>query len=204
MSSIKFLLAATLCITIAAPTLADNTTLDAIKSDAEENARTHTYDQRGLVATTKRLFGDASSSMASAIENAVDKYGKPNGYIAGEELSAAFIGGIRYGRGVMTRKLPDGSEDITEVHWQGPSAGYDFGASAAKSFFLVYDLKEPSDIFQRFPAVDGNFYLGPGVGVTYKHGDGITLVPVRAGLGFRAGANVGYVHFTREPSWIPF
>ncbi|MBL8631062.1 MAG: DUF1134 domain-containing protein [Rhodospirillaceae bacterium] len=174
------------------------------KISATHNAEKHTYDRHGLIATTERLFGDASSGMAGAIEDAVAKHGKPNGYIVGEEVSAAFFGGVRYGRGVLTRKHADGTEEAMELHWQGPSAGYDFGASAAKSFFLVYDLKESDDILQRFPAVDGNFYLGPGVGVTYKRMDGITLVPVRAGLGLRGGANVGYVHFTREASWIPF
>ncbi len=181
-----------------------NSTGAALRIEADAHASKHAYDQRGLIATTKRLFGDASSGMASAIEDAVHQYGTPNGYIAGEELSAAFIGGAKYGRGVLTRKLTDGTEETTEVHWQGPSVGYDFGASASKSFFLVYGLNASDDLFHRFPSIDGNFYLGPGAGVTYKRDNGITLVPVRAGLGLRAGASVGYVHFTRESSWIPF
>jgi hypothetical protein len=165
---------------------------------------TKKFDRRGLVETAERFFGDASSGIAEAIEDAVDAYGTPNAYIAGEELSVAFVGGVRYGRGTLTRKLEDETERTSELYWQGPSAGYDFGASAAKSFFLVYGLKNPDDLLQRFPAVEGNFYLGPGLGLTYKRSDGITLVPVRAGLGVRAGASVGYVHFTREQSWLPF
>ena len=31
-----------------------------------------------------------------------------------------------------------------------------------------------------------------------------TLAPIRTGVGLRAGANLGYLHYTSEASWIPF
>ncbi len=30
------------------------------------------------------------------------------------------------------------------------------------------------------------------------------IIPVRLGVGFRLGANVGYLKFTDSPTWNPF
>ena len=32
----------------------------------------------------------------------------------------------------------------------------------------------------------------------------IVLVPIRSGVGFRLGANIGYLKFTPKPTWNPF
>jgi hypothetical protein len=32
----------------------------------------------------------------------------------------------------------------------------------------------------------------------------IVLVPIRSGVGFRLGANVGYLKFTPQATWNPF
>jgi len=34
--------------------------------------------------------------------------------------------------------------------------------------------------------------------------DNIVLVPIRAGVGLRLGANVGYLKFTDRATWNPF
>ena len=34
--------------------------------------------------------------------------------------------------------------------------------------------------------------------------DHITLAPIRSGVGLRLGANIGYLKYTREPTWNPF
>ena len=43
-----------------------------------------------------------------------------------------------------------------------------------------------------------------GVGVNYQQAGNIVLAPKRTGVGQRAGANVGYLSYTRKPSVIPF
>jgi hypothetical protein len=35
-----------------------------------------------------------------------------------------------------------------------------------------------------------------------KHGD-VTLAVIRSGVGLRLGANVGYMKYTRSPTWNP-
>jgi len=58
-------------------------------------------------------------------------------------------------------------------------------------------------VFKRFPAVDGSLYSVAGVGVNYQRSGDIVQAPIRTGVGLRAGINIGYMHYTREFSWIP-
>ena len=71
-------------------------------------------------------------------------------------------------------------------------------------FVLIYNLRAPDRIFQKFPGVDGSFYLIAGLGVNYMRSNGITLAPMRSGVGLRAGVNAGYVTFTRQQTYNPF
>jgi len=90
-----------------------------------------------------------------------------------------------------------------KVFWQGPSVGFDIGGNASKVFTLIYNLRNTQELFQRYPGVEGSFYFVAGVGVNYQQSGKVILAPIRTGLGLRAGANIGYVHYTKEHSWIP-
>jgi len=39
--------------------------------------------------------------------------------------------------------------------------------------------------------------------VNYQRANGVTLAPVRSGVGLRLGANIGYTSYTRKRSFIP-
>ncbi len=147
-----------------------------------------------------RFFGSVSMGLARAIEYTFQKAGRPNGYILGEEAGGAVIAGVRYGEGTLYTK--DAGE--SRLYWQGPSLGYDFGAEGSKTMVLVYDLKSPGQIYSTFAGVDGSAYFIGGVGVTFLANSQIALAPIRSGLGLRLGANVGYLKYTREPTWNPF
>jgi len=146
------------------------------------------------------FFGSISAGLASVIEYAFQTYGRPNGYILGSEGGAALLAGLRYGDGRLVTKL-DGER---KVYWQGPSVGYDVGLAGSRVMFLVYNLREPDELFARFAGVDGSAYLVGGVGVTFLKKGRLVLAPIRTGLGLRVGANVGYLKFTPKPSINPF
>ena len=74
----------------------------------------------------------------------------------------------------------------------------------AKVFVLVYHLPNSEALFQRFPAVDGSFYYVGGAGINYQQRDNIILAPIRLGVGLRAGASIGYVHYTKTKTLNPF
>ena len=62
----------------------------------------------------------------------------------------------------------------------------------------------PREIYSAFAGVDGSAYLVGGVGVTFLADSHVILAPIRSGLGLRLGANIGYLKYTREPTWNPF
>jgi hypothetical protein len=68
----------------------------------------------------------------------------------------------------------------------------------------IADLNDTDRLYQRFPGVEGSAYFVAGLGVNYQRADGITLAPIRSGVGLRAGANVGYLAYSRQRNWIPF
>ncbi len=158
-----------------------------------------TFDQETILRTATNFFGGTSEGLATVIEKVFSDHGRPSAYIAGDEVSGAIGIGLRYGNG----KLYDKKGRSRQVFWQGPSIGFDLGGNASKAFILVYHLNDNEALFQRFPGVDGSFYLVAGVGVNYQRSGGVILAPIRTGVGLRTGANVGYLHYTKEHSWFP-
>ncbi len=158
------------------------------------------YAPEELVATGHRFFGTVSRGLASVIERAVSQWGQPNGYVLGEEAGGAFIGGLRYGEGMLYTK---NAGDL-KVYWQGPTIGYDFGGEGARTMMLVYNLPATQAIYQRFAGIDGSAYLVGGFGMTALTANDIVLVPIRSGVGLRLGANIGYLKFTPASTWNPF
>lgn len=168
--------------------------------DRESRPRDGTFSMREIVDTGHGFFGSISQGLASVIEYAFKTQGRPNGYILGEDLGGAFVAGLRYGEG----KLYTRDAGTHRVFWQGPSIGYDAGAEGSKVMVLIYNLRDPSDIYQRFGGVAGSAYVVGGVGITFQRRDEMVLAPIRAGLGLRLGANVGYLKYTPRPTWNPF
>lgn len=172
----------------------------AAASPASALDRGGTYTTQELVATGHKFFGTVSGGLASVIEQAVSRYGQPNGYVLGEEGSGAIIGGLRYGEGQLNTR----DRGKTKVYWQGPSIGWDFGGEGSRTMMLIYNLPSVEGLYQRFGGVDGSAYFVGGFGMTALVADRIYVVPVRAGLGVRLGVNLGYLKFTPNATWNPF
>lgn len=159
-----------------------------------------TYSVEEITAKAKGFFGDTTEGLAKAIEKVFKDHGRPNAYIIGEEVSGAIGIGLRYGNGMLNRK----TAAARKIYWQGPSIGWDIGGNASKVFTLIYHLKSDDQMFQRYPGVDGSVYLVAGFGVNYQQSGDVILAPIRTGVGLRAGANIGYLHYNKEHSWLPF
>jgi hypothetical protein len=158
------------------------------------------FSRNEILDAGHSFFGNVSQGLASVIEYAFKRAGRPNGYILGEDAGGAFVAGLRYGEGVLHTK----DAGRHRIFWQGPSIGYDFGAEGSKAMVLVYNLRDPSDVYQRFAGVQGSAYFVGGVGIQFQKADDVTLAPIRSGVGLRLGANVGYLKYTRAPTWNPF
>ena len=142
-----------------------------------------TYSQDEIMAKAKGFFGATTKGLAEAIQKVFAEQGQPNAVILGEEASGAIGVGLRYGEGMLERKA---------------------GGNASKVFTLIYNLDDTEALFQRYPGVDGSFYVVAGVGINYQQSGKVILAPIRTGVGLRAGASIGYLHYSKEHSWIPF
>jgi len=164
----------------------------------QEPQQGYTIDE--IREITRGFFGTISTNLASAIEYAFSKSGRPSAYVLGKEGGGAFLAGVRYGSG----KLYMRSGGKEKVYWHGPSLGTDFGAAGSRTMFLIYRLNEPADLYRQFTGVDGSAYFVGGVGITFLKGGKVIMAPIRSGIGLRLGANLGYIRFTPRPTWNPF
>jgi hypothetical protein len=157
------------------------------------------FSSNEIVNAGHTFFGTVSRGLAQVVEKAVSQWGLPNGYVLGEEAGGAFVAGLRYGEGTLYTK---NAGDL-KVYWQGPSIGFDAGGEGARTMMLVYNLPNTRAIYERFGGIDGSAYFIGGFGMTALTANNIVLVPIRSGIGFRLGANIGYLKFTPRATWNP-
>ena len=157
------------------------------------------YERDEIVDAISVHMGVTAESAATVIERIFKDQGRPVGYITGEEGGGALTVGVRYGKGTLWMK--NGAN--RKVYWQGPTIGFDVGADASKVFTLVYALDDPDMVYRRYPGVDGSAYLVAGMAVNYQRANGITLAPIRTGVGLRLGAKVGYTAYSKKRKYIP-
>jgi hypothetical protein len=191
----RTLLASGLALLAGGPALAQ----DSPPPPPQQGDHAQEYSRDEIVNRVSDFLGVTAESAGGAIEKIFKENGRPTAYIAGEEGSAAFIFGVRYGKGLIYMK----DKRAQAVYWQGPSFGFDAGGNASRVFALCYDLQYPDSIYRRFPGVEGSAYFVGGLGVNYQRADGITVAPIRAGVGLRLGANVGYLAYSRHQNIIP-
>ncbi|MGE0214029.1 MAG: DUF1134 domain-containing protein [Parvibaculaceae bacterium] len=160
----------------------------------------NTFSVEEIVDAGHSFFGTTTKGLALAVESVFAKAGRPSGYIIGEEASGAFFGGLRYGEGSLFIK----NGKRRKIYWQGPSVGFDFGGNGSRVLVLVYDIRSPGQIYDRFVGVEGSAYLVGGFGVNFQTNEALKLAPIRTGVGARLGANVGYLKYTNAPTWNPF
>ncbi len=159
-----------------------------------------TYGEDDLIGAAEGVFGKGAEGLAGLIEDLLKKQGEPNGYIIGREAGGAFIVGARYGSGTLHHKI----EGQRKVYWTGPSIGFDAGANAGNTFVLVYNLHDTEELYERYPAGEGQAYLVGGMHASYMRKGDVVLIPIRVGAGLRLGVNAGYMKFSKKQRWLPF
>lgn len=159
-----------------------------------------TYKQDELFGAAERVFGKGAQGLAKILESILKDQGEPSAYVAGREGGGAIGVGLRYGEGELFHKV----EGQKPVYWSGPSIGFDVGGNGAKTFILIYNLYDSEDLFRRFPAAEGNLYVIGGLTASYLRRGDIVIIPIRLGVGWRVGANVGYMKFTHNAKVLPF
>ncbi len=177
------------------------TTRNEAPAPATTNATSSaTYQKNDVISGAEGVFGRGAEGLGALIEKILKDQGEPVAYIAGREVSGAIGIGLRYGSGTMTHKI----EGQRPVYWTGPSIGFDLGGDATKVFTLVYNLDDTQELYRRYPQVEGRAYFVGGFSATYLRRGNVVLIPVRAGVGMRLGANIGYMSFSEKSRILPF
>jgi hypothetical protein len=183
-------------LTVAAAALCARTA----RADAPADAAPEAFSVDEIVDDGHRFFGTLSRGLADVVQEAGRRWGLPNAYVLGQEASAAFVGGLRYGEGKMYTR----NAGKRPVYWQGPSVGFDAGGDGDRTMMLVYNLPAVDSVYRRFGGLDGSAYFIGGFGFTALNSDNIVVVPIRTGVGVRLGVNVSYLKFTERATWNPF
>lgn len=157
------------------------------------------FTQDEITQAVEDFFSTSAENAATIVEAIFSKFGRPTAYITGSEASGALALGVLYGSGTMRTKR---GEKRT-VYWQGTSIGFDVGAYGCKVFTLVYNLDKPGEIYRDFATVGGSAYFIAGMSINYLHGGHLRLAPIRSGVGFRLGINVGSWSYTSYKTWNP-
>ena len=153
-----------------------------------------------VLAAAEGVFGRGARGLANLVEGILRDQGEPIAYITGQEAGGAFVLGLRYGSGTMFHQI----EGQRRVYWTGPSIGFDVGGNADKVFILVYNLHDAQRLFRRFPQAEGNVHFVGGFAAQYLRRGDVVLIPIRLGVGWRLGANAGYMRFSERSRWLPF
>jgi hypothetical protein len=159
-----------------------------------------TYKEDDLIGAAEGVFGKGAKGVAKLIEDILKKQGEPNAYIVGREAGGAIGVGVRYGSGTLYHKV----EGQMPVYWTGPSIGFDLGANAGSTFVLVYNLYDTDELYERYPAGEGDAYVVGGLTASYLRKGNVVLIPIRVGAGLRLGVNAGYMKFSKKQRWLPF
>ena len=159
-----------------------------------------TYQKEDVIAAAEGVFGKGAEGLAKMVESILRDQGQPNAYVAGREAGGAIGVGLRYGSGTLSHKI----EGNQPIYWTGPSLGFDLGANGAKTFMLIYNLYDSNEMFKRFPGGEGVIYVVGGFNASYQRRGDIVVIPIRLGVGWRLGANVGYLKFSKESKLLPF
>jgi hypothetical protein len=158
------------------------------------------YQEDDLIGAAEGVFGKGAKGLADIIRKTLKEQGEPIGYITGREASGAIGVGLRYGSGTLFHKV----EGQRDVYWTGPSLGFDLGGNAASTFVLVYNLYDSQELYHRYPSGEGAAYFVGGFNASYLRWKKVVLIPIRAGVGMRLGANIGYMKFSEKRRWLPF
>ncbi len=161
---------------------------------------TTAYSDDEVTREANDFFKTGAESLGKVLAKVLKEKGHPIAIIRGEEAGGALAVGVRYGHGELIYKGAPG----IKVYWQGPSVGLDIGADAVKVFALIYGLPHTKALFQRFPGAEGSLYFVGGFGVNYLQRGTIVIAPVRFGVGWRQGIDLGYMHFTPQMQVNPF
>jgi len=106
---------------------------------------------------------------------------------------------LRYGSGWLVRKTRETAAGLLE----GPSWASISAATLSKMLHPGLRPARDRRLFQRFPGVDGSFYVVAGLGINYFAQRRRDLAPMRTGVGLRAASTRIIRFIPTSADWFP-
>lgn len=160
------------------------------------NKNPKTYSEQEILNAANDFLAEESTGLSDVIHKVFSDLGNPSAFIAGTESVGKVGVGLRFGVGILYHK----ARGESEVHWRGPSFGFDSGRQSLKTFVLIYNLDELRGLYKRFPSGESRFYYTEGYGVSYKQRGEIIIVPIRTGEKLKEGINAGWIKYSPRKS----
>jgi hypothetical protein len=158
-----------------------------------------------LVKDIADFFGQGTEAAGRFVKEIFSEMGLPNATIKGNEGSGAFIFGYKKGSGILSFE-----NQKSKIYWTGASIGFDVGGNASKVYMLVYKLKNRSELYRTVSGVEGKVYFVAGGGAQFggvkyeADEDGLVIIPIRLGVGWHQGINVGTLKLSASNRILPF
>ena len=95
------------------------------------------FSESTLVISAAKYLGTTAESMAEIMDRVFSQYGIPDAIIRGEEVSAAVVFGLRYGRGTL--EMRSGVQH--PIYWRGRQPVWTRAAMLRKASHLSMAFK---------------------------------------------------------------
>ena len=127
------------------------------------------FSESTLVISAAKYLGTTAESMAEIMDKVFSQYGIPDAIIRGEEVSAAVVFGLRYGRGTL--EMRSGAQ---HRFTGGAVCGRGHGRQCCQKLHLVYGIQNVEEVYSRFGGLTVGLLSGR-VAVNYLQRDDIVM-----------------------------
>ena len=162
--------------------------------------RTAKYTANEITQAGANFFGITTEAMAKGVQHVFGDLGEPDAYIKGDEGSGAFVVGLALWLGLAGPQDPRAAAGLLERA---------LGRLRCRRQRLqmlhpgLQSARGPTGCSSAIPGVEGSFYFVAGLGINYQRSGGVTLAPMRTGVGLRAGVNAHYQVYSDSRDWFP-
>ena len=164
-------------------------------ADKTDPKKRTTYKQDEVMTEAENFFGKGAKGIADVIQKAFKDQGEPNAFIAGEEAGGAVGVGVRYGKGTLKSYGGGSRPDLLA----GTVDRFRYRRQRSQDLHPDLQPQGSGARCSNASRVSKEVCISSAApGLNYARTDGITVAPVRLGVGWRQGASVSYIHFTQE------
>ncbi len=166
---------------------------------AAETSDDATYTEHEITQATANFFGTTTEVAAKAVQRVFNDLGQPDAYIKGDEGSGAFVVGAALWLGLADPQEPRSEEGLLE----GTVGRLRHRRQRLEMLHPGLQSEARAAAVPALPRRRRQHLFVAGIGVIYMRSGGVTLAPMRTGVGLRAGVNAQYQVYSDKARLVP-